>query len=542
MGIVDRLRGKYYLFIVIAIVVVTYFVNLNIRLYGDDFFYIRFSKVDLSYYINRHTDHYIRGNGRAIVHIMATFFLALDLRVWQVFNSIMMGMLALFGIKAINSVPADFKSSNSVLVAVIFFASIGYLDHEMTRQSVYWLVGSFNYLYPTVMLLSYWYLLNKEKGYLLIIMAFFAAATVEQVGMMTFGLTLMTVLERKFLEKRQPAVHLIIALVVSFIGMSTVIFAPSVFLRASIENAPVSGFIPLLFYNIKIQGTTFLFSRVMMPYLIMSIISSIGVVYYYKDTLNRSIMVHQLIVIFSTSASLCWLWQMTSRNAQTSYFNITWPYGLFYVFTGIGISTLLFYAAILIYINKDINNYKMPLLSLILGFGSQIMLLVSPVYGYRNLFVAIIMLVLYVALVLPSFHQLGIPVIVGLFICVLFNKPWLLPIQAIAFYLAFYKNHASMRAFRLKLANYIGYGTIIIISIIVMQKSIYGYHTNAKVYDQNLEVANIYIENQNEIALEQIKLPYELYAWVMPYQNEYYAPYYNLYLGINQDTKIDWQE
>ncbi len=539
MEITNKLKKNGYLFVVFAIVFFTSLINFSVRLYGDDFFYLRFSQIDIDYFISRHVDHYMRANGRVIVHLLLTFFLGLDIRIWQIVNSLMLGLLALFGMKTISTFKSEVELRNSIYIVTIFFVGVSFFEIDMTRQSVYWLTGSFNYVYPIMMLLIYWFLLNKGNyGVLLPIMAFLSAATVEQVSLMSFGLSLLVVLEKKFIAKKKLNSYLIYSLVASSIGMATVIFAPSVFLRASIEDAPIDGFIPLLLYNIKFQGTTFIFSKVMMPYLIMAITSSLGVLYFYKDRLKKFRVFNLAISLYGLSASLCWLWQMTSRNT----FNVTLPYKLFYLFIGVGITTLLFYAAILIYIYKPITNHTIPLISMILCFGSQMMLLISPVYGFRNLFAAVIMLVIYTASILPSFHQLGIPVIISLFVSFMFNKPWLIPFQTVAIYLAFYKKNFTIANLRMKIANYIGYGTIILVSLLIMQKSIYGYYTNAKVYDENVKIAAEYNKNQSNIMLDQKKLPNDLYAWAMPYHNEYYTPYYNLYLGINQKAEINWQK
>ena len=73
------------------------------------------------------------------------------------------------------------------------------LNINVIRQSFYWITGSFNYIYPLFMLFWYWYVLLKfskdnfkgKKLLLTSILSFFASATVEQGGIMAFGLTVL---------------------------------------------------------------------------------------------------------------------------------------------------------------------------------------------------------------------------------------------------------------------------------------------------------------------------------------------------------------
>ena len=84
------------------------------------------------------------------------------------------------------------------------------LDIFVIRQSVYWITGSFNYVYPLFMLFWYWHVLLKysnenfkgNKLFFTSILSFFASATVEQGGMMVFGLTTIFFLYKIFINKK----------------------------------------------------------------------------------------------------------------------------------------------------------------------------------------------------------------------------------------------------------------------------------------------------------------------------------------------------
>ena len=122
------------------------------------------------------------------------------------------------------------------------------LHISVIRQSVYWTTGSFNYVYPLFMLFWYWYTLQKysednfngKKLIFTSILAFFSSATVEQGGMMAFGLTLLFFLY-KFIHHKKKLEHvnlkrLLVILLFSFIGIASVICSPAQLIRFNLES------------------------------------------------------------------------------------------------------------------------------------------------------------------------------------------------------------------------------------------------------------------------------------------------------------------
>ncbi|MBC7960121.1 MAG: hypothetical protein H7X94_09660 [Vallitaleaceae bacterium] len=545
---IDFIERKGVTLLVGIVILMTGLITMNVHLYGDDFFYARFTKVDFDYFISKHIEHYYRANGRVIVHLLATLFLGWNLWIWRVFNAIVLGGFVLFGSKIIaGSMKTEKQYGN--WAAFLIAISIAFFNIAMTRQSVYWLTGSFNYVYPLLMLFIYWYLLNRFQNHrklfwVIPIMAFLSAATVEQVSLMSVGLTILTIFEVWFIRKQKPSRIVIVSLVASILGMLTVVLAPSVFLRASIENAPVVGFIALLKYNIKIQGTTFLFSRIMLPYLLFAVVSALGIVWKYRDQKTfKGLVINRLLGLYGGSALLCWFWQMTSRLASVNYLEASYFQLLFYLFIGGGIVLVLLYASILVYLNKTITTPFLPLIAITLCFGSQFMMLISPVYGERNLFAAVMMLILYFAALLPGFNKTWLPVVLGGMICYMFNKPWLLPLVMVAAILCVPEHRAELKdSFRFKCGIAVAYICITLVATLTMTESMVGYANNAKVYEENIATAQEFISNNEEGQLTQTPLPNKWYGWVMSYENPYYTPYYNLYLEIKQDSEINWQQ
>lgn len=62
-------------------------VNLQIGLFGDDYYYATFTKNN---FWNLHKNHYLEVNGRVIVHLLDSIFLSIPKIFWQILNSIML--------------------------------------------------------------------------------------------------------------------------------------------------------------------------------------------------------------------------------------------------------------------------------------------------------------------------------------------------------------------------------------------------------------------------------------------------------------------
>ena len=62
-------------------------VNLQIGLFGDDYYYATFTKNNFR---ELHKNHYLEVNGRVIVHLLDSIFLSIPKIFWQILNSIML--------------------------------------------------------------------------------------------------------------------------------------------------------------------------------------------------------------------------------------------------------------------------------------------------------------------------------------------------------------------------------------------------------------------------------------------------------------------
>jgi hypothetical protein len=431
-----------------------------------------------------------------------------------------------------------------VFGALILAFSISTMHENIISQSVYWLTGSFNYIYPMfmLMLLIFNYYKQKKPNWKIYLLGFFAGATVEQAGMMAFGFLVLNMMHKYFVLKEKLKKEDVLLVSMTLIGLLTVILAPATFLRATVEEQHAETLLELIIYNMQIQGTTFLFSRIMMPIHILNVLAAyIGVKLRMKQ--QNKLKIGELLIISLGFVSVMGLmYQLISRFAYIQYHIFVWKPFLFFGFIGFGYLLLLCYTAYVIYQYSGLKYNFLPTVLLIIGLGSLMMMLVSPVFGYRNLIFAFFVFILYslsiiqmemkyeqLLLIFAGYHWIQFRpfygmVLVGTYVFVVLIKS-VYKSQDKKF---FYKDIAII-------------GIVGLLTLDSFLKIYQGYSANAYVYDENLDKAMNYTKN-SEMILEQIKMPMDLYRWVMPYENGYYTPYYNIYIGVENEQKIDWIE
>ncbi|WP_026894979.1 DUF6056 family protein [Clostridiisalibacter paucivorans] len=525
-------------------------VSMYVRLYGDDFFYLRFTRRGINYFIERNIEHYFLANGRVIVHLLATIFLAFPIYIWQIFNSLMVTGVAFIASKLICIGEKGEYQNKKLITIVIFGIMIIFFDPNMSRQSIYWITGSFNYIYPLLLLFFYWYSIlkvvhKKNISKYLPLIAFFSTASVEQGGMMAFGLTLMIILEKKYIQKTKVERVLWYSLFSSILGLVSIIASPSLFYRAGMENSPGNGLFDLIIYNIKMQSFTVFFSNVTKPYIIASILGAITIlIEYYKICLARKKKNVLFIIVLGIMSIFLWLYVINNNDIVFNYNGTSNRLVMLCFFIDIIYLIVLFYSAYIVYMYKLIKNRLILLISLILGFGSQFMMVVSPVYGPRNLIFLNFMLVLFISAVFSNYKNIFSINAIAICLSIIYKSKFLLIVLLIVlliFLLYLLKINTIKKINRLTWIKWIS----VVIIIFIGLKSVYyptfnGYFTNSKVYDRNISICDKY-KQKDYTELKQIKLPLELYGWVMPYHNLYYNPYYKLYLGLDDDVEIKWE-
>ena len=439
-----------------------YITELHVHYYGDDYYYAAFLN---SNFWGNHINHYLHNNGRFIIHFLVTLFLKADIHVWYAVNAGMIAASAYFIFKITRSRAAAF------LLLTIHFV--------MARESIYWITGSFNYVYPAMMLLIYWYLLICRKKTLSAVMAFFAAATIEHMAVAVNVLTVCYILYGRITEGKFDKAYMV-NLMCAVIGAATVFFAPGTTSRAAEEGVGEFGeefilSVKFVFRNTFVGDYTIKFAAITL------IVSGI---YLWKHKLKLLALCSLPIPVFMYCAN-----------------NITkMPFFTLFQYRFMMTSTVIFCSAV--YIITAIIYYKetksvIPAVAFIVTLVTCVFIIFSPTLGPRVLLLeAIMYMVFFSCIVKEAIKQKEVYAVVNI----------VLLVMAI---------HNT----------YITYT---------------GYSSNDAVYADNEALIELYHENGGDTLLQR-KLIDEEFGWSMPYNSTYHEKYYKLYYHIPEETQIIWE-
>lgn len=492
------------LYIILPVFFISFLlININVTYFGDDYHFLLFSSESVSSYFSDVFKHYTLDNGRLIVHLLDSLFLKMPIIFWQILNSLMLTLICYFASKVITK---D-KKENMPIISTLFFFLISMLQINVTNQSIYWITGSFNYVYPMFMFFIYWYLLDRielnNKYFILsIFIGFISAASVEQVGMMTFGLTVLYLLKNLVFFKINKKSNkdnniskytlinyfkdnkkLILLAVVTLIGIGTVILSPSQFKRMDIEKT--KPFIENFMFAIKFIISNFSFEKNILPYMLLYNISSILFICSLKSNNKKDKIINYSFIAMHILNILLGLYGIYNFSNVLSF-------GLIVNFTLI----LINYIASIIFLNiKIYNKLISPLsISIVLMIGSQFMMIVSPVLGERNLVCGLLMFAFIIGIILSNTQNIN--KLYAIFIIILL-------------------------CFALR-ANYI---------------TSKGYYETKLIDSKNIEAINEYHKNKsNSLTLNVFN---NNYCWSMPYISPYHLECFKTFYNI--DCDIVWQ-
>lgn len=171
------------------------------------------------------------------------------------------------------------------------------------------------------------------------------------------------------------------------------------------------------------------------------------------------------------------------------------------------------------------------LIVLILAFGSQLAMIVSPVAGPRTMTSFVFMAALFLAKAGTETIHCGAIGAFGTLFCALMGQPYLTVITAPSCYFGVWGKSAR------RVFLYLGIVPILISALFYWYDTYTHTAQNAQVYRENISAIESY---PGSGTLTQKKLPCGDYAWVMPYHNDYYNPYYNIFFDLPSNTQISW--
>lgn len=479
-------KETWWVIILVILAFISFFIiNKNVIYSGDDYYFLSFSNCNLNEYITKIITHYKLDNGRIIVHVLDTLCLKFPIVIWSTINSLMLTGICYF----VSKISTSDNTNKMPIVFSVAFMLMSSLNILITNQSMYWITGSFNYVYPILMLLMYWNFLNKidygKKYYIFaIIFAFLASASVEQAGMMAFGLTLLTIFKKseginKFFNRNKKTFFL---LIITLIGLLTVLLAPSQFIRMSSgEDLDIA--------ERSMKNASFIIYQIVcsenvMPYLIL-----LNIFLFVFSVLDKQKNKLNIFVCIFAIINFCLvLYCVNSINSEEE---------LLYKIENVLIFCVILFTILFNIIwfgyKTEKTFFSTPTIVMVLLIGSQFMMILSPVIGYRNLLTGFVMLIFLVTLFTSKIQsgKTSIALITIIFmICGIINN----------------------------------LGTA------------YGYFENK--ITNNLNIQTIENEKKNKtITLKRFEN--DKYCWGMPYNSEFHQKWYKKFYKI--DSEIYWK-
>lgn len=540
---------KYHLICLGIFILLVLYIHHFIYLGGDDFIYGSYLKGSVAEFFDNHIYHYMFKNGRAIVHFVVTLFLMFDVYLWRIINPLTICCLIILISKLTNSDKEKYKKAITLSIMLVSFISI-----NISREAIYWLDGSFNYLYPMVLFLLNIYLVNKSiennKNYwYLPILGFVVGATVEQVGLMTIGVLFLILIDRLFINKNKVDTILYVNFIATILGYLTVVLAPGNFVRSSKQSPEIVGNIIQLFrYNfmsdkmnffmllLMISSIAWLISFIKRGYnkkinfllLILMVLNSI--LYSAIGFFTSSIMklanrfINENISIYSS------LWEVTSRLDGSNILGaILWGIA---VVSGCFTIIVLLYQGIVIYIkNKELNM----LVFIIVAIGAQFMMIISPVYGYRTVFPSLIawIIVIVYSMVNNLNNKYILPMILSSVMFSINNNYFIIIGTIFILIYTLLKKIEAINIIKCVFIIMIGYSVIFNI-----YNTIVGFKENVPIHEYNLKAIKEYKDNNYEGELLLKKAKNYKYRYTMIYESEPHVSAFKEYYGLPEQTTI----
>lgn len=501
-------KWSYYLEATIYIIFL-YIINACVFLNCDDFMYGAFSKGSI---LQNVSSYYVTGNGRFWINILDSILLSFDRYLFIVINPLITMLFLILlakNVQWITEKKADHRKEWKYFrYSMVLFAC---LDVMCLRETVFWITGMMNYLFPAMLfLLAMWMFQQAHqsngaatpKRIVYWIICFLAGSSVEQYALMFIGImTLILVCD--FFRRRKVSSCLIVGYIIALTGLATLILAPGNFVRVNTQNKLMPPFIDNL-WTLIYQNTM---SPVAFPYLLMLSLCVSG--YIRENSQSKIIRMNSMVVPALMLAIRCIpeiekmiliVCLLASIIVQLTY----------------------------VFVFQKYSGKKEILALIFVGLGSQLMLLISAIWGFRCMFA---MYVVYMLLILYYLPQLDTEErlfvlcsgIIGHLCPIALALLWILRILL--------KNKKKIMIS--------GYNILVHTSVIAALLILFlGYARNVPVHLQNLKQTT---ENSDSGELHLEALPDETYSWYFIPMGEFHEEYYKIYHTISDSVEIIYE-
>lgn len=501
-----NVQDRRYIAEIAVFLLLLYGVSFCVYLNGDDFMYGTFAHTGI---LKNVVDYYFTGNGRFWINVIDSALLWFDRYAFMVILPWIVLSFVVFFAKTVLHIMGDAadrkKEKELIRMGMLLFAC---LDVMCLRETVFWITGMMNYLFPAVLFLLVYLLFRKFRagelrGLGLIgynVLCFLAASSVEQYALMFVG---MMTLHHGYdlLTKRRIPAGAWLNYAISLVGLALLILAPGNFQRVDEQQIPnfVSNFWSLLYQNTV--------HDVAVPYLVMLSMTAAWIGTKAKHPMLRWCMQGTPCVILAVVCTplankalflmvpiLLWMIQMT---------------------------------AMFVLSKKQVKSEYLFLA--IVGIGSQAMLLVSAVWGFRCM---LSMYLVYMLLIGCLLYHAEKEVTMTILSCGIAAA--LHPVLAVVLGAVFVLFHGRKKGNSVSVIGKTVASAGVLLSMAIL---IIGYAGNVRVYEENL--ASTHAPQAQIVTLKE--LPDDTYSWYLIPLSEFHESYYRRLYGIPEDVQIVYE-
>lgn len=475
-----------------------YGVAACVYLNGDDFMYGAFAHTGL---IANVTDYYFTGNGRYWINILDSVLLWFDRYAFiLVLPWIVLAFVVLLAkvIQRLMAGQSDWQKEKELIrMGMVLFAC---LDVLCLRETVFWITGMMNYLFPAVVfLLGYLLFLKSRSGelkgrgvVLFFAVSLLSSSGVEQYALMFVGMMTLHI-GFDLIKKNVPPKRTFCCYCLSLIALACLLLAPGNFVRVDAQGRILPPFIDNA-WTLAYQNTT---SPVSVPYLLMLAVS----VAVRKEKLRGRDMVLNLVVLVGC---------LISPILDKAIFDVAL----------IGLLTV---QIVVLLIRERFTPGVWFLI--FVGLGSQGMLLISAIWGFRCMFSMYMVYMLLIGCCLYHMDAQRRSCVLAAGLLMSFH-----PGLALAFCVVLMAKPEC-----LKRAVPVGLRCAVVLAMAIL---IAGYAKNTPVHRQNLRNTAQITDSTIVIA----ELPDDLYSWYFVPIGEFHEDYYRILHEIPDSVEIVYEK
>lgn len=376
-----KISQNYHILFLFGFLIVMLVIHQNLYLWKvDDNFYNVVGKCDLKTIFDFLEWHYFYKNGRIWVHFLVVMFLKFDVYLWRVVNPIVFTLLAYFTGRLVSE---NFKDRrNAIVFSVIFYLIV---DYHYITSAVYWLSSSFNYLLPMLLLVITIFFYREKRYAATLICVVLVGFGTEQSSMMLIGFFILSLINKFVFLKDKRFVREIIYIVISVIGLVTVLAFPGLNIRMGVSGD--ESFLNLASMLLRLYDIVYLDwlgkeTSISFMLLITGSTSFALFCFEYKSRMSKMFnrVIGALLIILCIANIYCIL--VLNRTISFIYFSYVVLLGF----------SLLYVSAVLVLKKKR----TFPVIMLILGIGSQVMMCITDAWILRTCFPGVVCFSLYI--------------------------------------------------------------------------------------------------------------------------------------------------